>query len=396
MKFILNWRQRRVFCLLTVAILFATTACGVLAQSSEPKTPDDREVLQKSFDGVSASYRAKDYSGALKQLKKLEAMPVFAKLPADAKPGVIYTEACLYALVGDKTQAMKALRAADALGYSDYAIVSTDQDLISLRDDPEFKQWFAAYKAKNGPQVYSWASEKNEPAYVLNMDQTDDPKLKQLRAEFPADAALAGATDDYERLQRLAAWTSRQWEHSNSESASSDDPLTILREAKAGGKFICMNYAVALGGEASAYGLPARLLGLLPKGTETRMDAHSVVEVWLPDRRKWVLADGQYGQTATVDGVPLNAVELEDALAKERKIQCSQAATCTEWLGFIQKYLYYFKISREQRWFESFKADQLVLMPKDAATPKSMNGNTGVFVGARFTSTPAVFYEPLH
>jgi len=40
-------------------------------------------------------------------------------------------------------------------------------------------------------------------------------------------------------------------------------------------------------------GIHARLLGLLPKDVETRSEAHSVAEIWLPEFETWVIADAQ-------------------------------------------------------------------------------------------------------
>lgn len=348
--------------------------------------------IDTTIQALVVAYKAKDNARALSLVQSARAMPAFEQLSLRDRQNLVFGEACLHALLGDSKSALDDLRAAAALGYSDYIGVSMEPDLNLLRGDADFKLWLADFKTKFGPKPLQWTQEKGEATYLLDLDRVDNPKLKTIRAEFDIDAVLAGARDDYEKLQRLAAWTSTRWEHSSTQNASNNDPLTILREAKAGGRFICMNYAVVLGGTASAYGLPARLLGLLPKDTETRTDAHSVAEVWIPSRRKWVLADGQYGQTAELDGVPLNAVELQDAIAHDRPVQCSQPKTCAQWLGFIEQYLYFFKIDREERWFEPFKPDQLVLIPKGAMPPKSMNGNVNVFAGAKFTSNPEVFY----
>jgi hypothetical protein len=171
--------------------------------------------------------------------------------------------------------------------------------------------------------------------------------------------------------------------------------LTILREARVGGQFICMNYAVVLAGAAQAYGMPARLLGLLPRDVEKRADAHSVAEVWLHQYKKWAIADAQYGIAPTLDGQPLSGLELQDTLVHEKQIECgTDAATCAKWSNWIAQYLYYFKIEREQRWYPRGKSNpQLVLLPKGAPHPKLYNGKEGgVFADAVYTSNPDVFY----
>jgi hypothetical protein len=363
----------------------------LMAIIAMPQTQDAASLEEKA-KAAQAAYETKDYARALVLVQAAISTPAFERLPASDRQNFFYNESCIYALLGQKAMAIKALRTAVSLGYSNVAQIAIDPDLDAIRNDAEFKSWLSELKAKFGLKPLEWVHDKNESPFPLHMDSANNPKLKTLRTEFGIDAVVANARDDYEQLRRIADWTSNRWEHSATQNASNNDPLTILREAKAGGQFICMNYAVVLGGTASALGLPSRLLGLLPKETETRHDAHSVAEVWLSSRGKWVLADGQWGQVAEVDGVPLNAIELQDALVKDKTIQCSKPVSCRPWLGFIQQYLYFFKITRDERWFENFKADQLVLMPVGATAPKSMNGNTNVFAGARYTSNPDIFY----
>ena len=54
-------------------------------------------------------------------------------------PVVHYNLACSYALVGNKKEALRALRSAVKLGYCDFAHLRKDADLKSLQDDPEFQ-----------------------------------------------------------------------------------------------------------------------------------------------------------------------------------------------------------------------------------------------------------------
>jgi hypothetical protein len=217
-----------------------------------------------------------------------------------------------------------------------------------------------------------------------------------MRNEFAMDQVVAGAKDDYEKLRRLTEWASTRWRHSSTQTASKTDPLTILREAKAGGRFICRDYAVVLAGAAKAYGMPARVLNLLPRDVETRSESHSVAEVWLESLQKWVLADGQYGAIGELDGVPLSGLELQAALAADKPVRCvSGAGVCAEWKPFILRNAFYFKIADDQRSYRRDFKRQLVLVPKGAAEPhKFAGGNEEVFKGAVYTSHPGTFYDP--
>jgi hypothetical protein len=142
--------------------------------------------------------------------------------------------------------------------------------------------------------------------------------------------------------------------------------------------------------------MPARVVNLLPRDVETRSEAHSVAEVWLAALGKWVLADGQYGAVAELDGVPLSAIELQAALAADRNVVCSAGeGVLAEWKPFILRNAFYFKFGNDQRAFEWRRTAQLVLVPKGAPNPKKFaGGNEEVFAGAIYTSNLDSFYAP--
>ena len=251
-------------------------------------------------------------------------------------------------------------------------------------------------KAKYGPTPLVWDRSQSAPAFPVQWDDPNMPQYLEIRKEFDVDAVVAGAKDDYERLRRLALWVSTRWEHSSDQMASKSDPLTILREAKKGGRFICREYAVALAGVAAAYGMPARITHLLPRDVETKNEAHSVAEVWLEGFHKWVLADGQWGAVAELDGVPLNAIEVQAALAADRKVVCSAGEKVfADWKPFILRNAFYVKMGNDQRAFVHKTTAQLVLVPKGAPNPtKFAGGNEAVFAGSIYTSNPDSFYAP--
>lgn len=255
-----------------------------------------------------------------------------------------------------------------------------------------------AQKPGNEAQWAPLIWDRSQPAPLFSV-LSDDPKIPQfleMRREFAIDAVVAGAKDDYERLRRLAHWVSTRWEHSSDQMASKSDPLTILREAQKGGRFICREYAVVMAGVAAAYGMPARVVNLLPRDVETRSEAHSVAEVWLEGFGKWVLADGQWGVVAELDGVPLNAIEVQAALAADRKVVCNAGdGVFVEWKPFILRNAFFIKMGNDQRAFEHRTTAQLVLVPKGAPKPtKFAGGNEEVFAGSIYTSNPDSFYAP--
>lgn len=373
-----------------VVMLIALACAPLLAQ--KPGNEAQWTALNKELN---RAYEKKDWAGAMSVLDRM------IKLGDDTKNqenrgGVLYTKACVHALAGQKAKALAAIRQAVAAGFTDYSKYSSDTDFDSIREDAEFKSLLAEIKAKYGPAPLVWDRSQPAPLFPVLSDDPKIPQFLEMRREFAIDAVVAGAKDDYERLRRLVHWVSTRWEHSSDQMASKSDPLTILREAKKGGRFICREYAVVMAGVAAAYGMPARVVNLLPHDVETRSEAHSVAEVWLEGLGKWVLADGQYGNVAELDGVPLNAIEVQAALAADKKVVCSAGdGVYAEWKPFILRNAFFIKTGNDQRAFEHRTTAQLVLVPKGAPKPtKFAGGNEEVFAGSIYTSNPDSFYAP--
>lgn len=366
-------------------------AC-VLLSAQKASIEDQWRALN---DKLTRTYGQKDWTGALSVLDRMMKLADSTE-NGEARAAVHYMRGCIHALAGQKGQALEALRQALAAGFTEYSKYSTDPDLDSLRGDAEFQALLAEIKAKYGPLPLVWDHVQPALEFVVQFDDPKDPRFLEMRREFAIDAVLAAAGDDRERLRRLARWVITRWEHSPDQMASKSDPVTILREALKGGRFICREYAIVMAGVATAYGLPARVVNLLPRDVETRSEAHSVAEIWLEGLRKWVLADGQYGCIGELDGIPLSGIELQAAFAADRPVVCSAGdAVLAEWKPFILRNAFFFKTGDDQRAFEHRTKSQLVLVPKGALKPTKFAGGSGeIFAGAIYTSNPDSFYAP--
>jgi hypothetical protein len=371
-------------CLMTAGLCLAATAQASL-----------EDQFQAAAEELARCVEARNWAGALDVLERQLGLAERAGDPL-IKAGVLYNKTCVLALSGQTARAIAAAREAVEAGFTDYDKYASDSDLDSLRADPGFKAFLEDLKAHYGPRPLAWDETRAAPPFELTFDSPETPEFAEMRKEFSIDEVVAGAKDDYEILRRLAEWVSSRWEHSSNQTASKTDPLTILREARAGGRFICRDYAVVLAGVAKAYGMPARVLNLLPRDVETGSEAHSVAEVWLEQYYKWVLADGQYGAIGELDGVPLSGLELQAAFAADKPVRCASGkAVCAEWKPFILRNAFYFKIGDDQRSYRRSFKRQLVLVPKGAAEPhKFAGGNESVFEGAVYTSNPGSFYAP--
>ncbi len=382
--------QSRVLISSLIGIVCTFVCINLFAQ--KPSIDDQWRMLSEEMVRYCSQ---KDWTRALDVIKK-ELKLAQTTGNSQARAGVLYNKACVHSLAGQKELALAAIREAVAAGYTDYSRYAGDSDFDSLRSDAGFKTLLAEIKAKYGPMPLEWDRTQPGPPFPVRYGDRETPELLQMRREFAIDSVVADAKDDYDRLKRLTQWTSTRWQHSSDQTASKTDPLTILREAAKGGRFICRDYGVVLVGVATAYGMPARLLNLLPRDVETRSEAHTVAEVWLDEFHKWVLADGQYGVIAELDGVPLDGVELQAALAADRPVVCSVGANqLAEWKPFILRNAYYFKMGDNQLPFERGTKSQLVLVPRGAPKPtKFAGGNEEVFQGSIYTSNPDSFYAP--
>ena len=82
-----------------------------------------------------------------------------------------------------------------------------------------------------------------------------------------------------------------------------------------------MEYAIVTAACARACGFPSRVLALKREDVETAESSagHVVAEVWLDQFGKWVFVDPQFDVVPELEGIPLNAVEFQEALAAGKK-----------------------------------------------------------------------------
>ncbi len=130
-------------------------------------------------------------------------------------------------------------------------------------------------------------------------------------------------------------------------------PLVILSEATDGASFRCVEYSIVMVGAAQAMGMPARVVGFKTRWAVTARSGagHVVAEIWLDDLQKWVLADPQLGYVFMANGVPLNAVELREALVQGTgSVEVLSADGSVRWLQknrylvFMGPYLFHFAV----------------------------------------------------
>jgi hypothetical protein len=376
--------------------LMVLLACGALPA----QTPDSGEnvlrALAEKADRLDVLWDAGNYEAAVGVLHDMRRDAMGARRQ-DLAAAITYTLACGYSLLDDPSMALVQLSAAIDLGFSDYILMRADPDLGNVRRLPEF-EWLVE-QAKEVHRI-DWNSAPGEPPAVL-VDGPGCEELVRLRAEYDLDAVVSGASTDRERLLSIVSWAHSAFDHHGSNEPSAGDPLTILSEAAEGGAFRCVEYAALVSAAARALGLPARELCLATRDVETRSAGagHVVAEVWLRDLGKWAYADAQKGIVPEVEGLPLNAVELREAIWKEDPgLRCAGGpdGECLGYESWVLPYLFYFLVRADQRFYGDSPAGakDVMLVPEGAKRPVAFQRTSGPYDNTRFTSNPEVFYRP--
>ena len=202
-------------------------------------------------------------------------------------------------------------------------------------------------------------AQTNNPQYDINTvntalifkypDTLNNGFLRELRTEYKLIELTQNKLTDLDKVLSVLNWTHNQWKHNGSNEPSKSDALTILKEAKDGKSFRCVEYGIVLTSALQSLNFKARVVGLKTADVETKKygAGHVLAEVWIPQFNKWVLIDGQFNVMPTLDNIPLNAVEFQKAIAANKKYklidvngEVSKLRT-KMYIKFVFDYLYY-------------------------------------------------------
>jgi len=207
-----------------------------------------------------------------------------------------------------------------------------------------------------------------------------DADLEELRTKYGLGNLTEQANSDMEKAMILLNWTANRWKHNGSNRPKKNDALSILAEVDEGKSFRCVEYGIVLAATLNSIGIPARTLELKTRDVETtKYDAgHVVSEAYLSQFNKWVFMDGQVNYIPFLNGIPLNAVEYQNAVVNHRGQLELRSITGTlskrqanKQIKWVSKYLFYFDTvfdcskSRE----ECRGKRKLMLVPLDAKNP---------------------------
>ena len=145
--------------------------------------------------------------------------------------------------------------------------------------------------------------------------QAPTARTTMLRERWRLDDLVAGATDDFEQVQRLARWVRQQWTDGwNPQwkalrlSPPWDAPLILELTSQDLSQGMCTHYSTVFVHACASFGIPAR---------HVIHRAHCTSEVWSDRWGKWIWFDvggDTNDETMSVyhvqkDGLPLSALE---------------------------------------------------------------------------------------
>ncbi len=224
----------------------------------------------------------------------------------------------------------------------------------------------------------------------------DESKLVKLRNDFNLDNVVKSAKSDYEKVKLIQTWVHKRWKHDGNNAPKFNDAYYILKQAEKGERFRCVEYSLVTCECLRSIGLIVRNMGIWTKDISDvdRGGAHVINEVYLRGLQKWIFLDPQFDIIITENEVPLNAVEIQNAIAEQRNIQVvsiSKTISPRAYISWIRPYLYYFTISinkgrvtKLDRIFGIKK--NLTLYPLNASKPQHFQGlfpiNTSYFTNS--------------
>jgi len=246
----------------------------------------------------------------------------------------------------------------------------------------------------------------------------------QLRELCDLDKLVVDCKNDIEKILVVCNWVHHLWEHDSDNVPSASDPLSIVQEVMTNKKqFRCVEYSIVLAGCLNALGICSRVLGLKTSDVETREygAGHRIVEAYIPSLSKWIMIDPQANVLPVSNGIPLHAVELQDALVGKgiqsyfgwQRVQlwsidkeiCDiksdkhvyhavSSKYFKEYINFIGQYLYYFDTVLDNSNFEvgvSNDASKVMLVPLGAKFPTVFQGKYPIN-NMHYTHSVACFY----
>lgn len=229
---------------------------------------------------------------------------------------------------------------------------------------------------------------KSNPAtpevnFNFRYPDTHDPVLIELKEL--ATITIDPQATELERVKNILGYAHGMFTHNGDNQPSSLDPITIIKEARLGKEFRCVEYSLLAVALLWAYAIPARMVGLKTSDVETREygAGHAVIEFWGPDFEKWIMCDVQAGIIPSSLSSLLSAFELGEKVKHDLSIDYvpvngsrfaknSSFATMQSYTDWVKEYLYFFDTPIEIIFSDTDLSKQQIamLVPQGVKPPK--------------------------
>lgn len=188
---------------------------------------------------------------------------------------------------------------------------------------------------------------------ITYSNNATDSFYTKLRLKYQLDSLVKDVETDFDKILTIQSWVQSRWEHDCCNTPKHNNALYILEQAEKGERFRCVEYSTVAKQCLSSLGFTVRTLGLMTKDiSEVKSGGgHVVNEVYIEDIKKWMYFDPQFGVIPTLEGNPLNAVELQYRIKNNLDftlINPNKTTTKEDYVEWIGPYLYYFTTSLNQ------------------------------------------------
>lgn len=199
----------------------------------------------------------------------------------------------------------------------------------------------------------SYSETKSNPNNKISYtNDSEKSYLDSLKSKYPIN--FKNSRTQIDKVLTILNWTRSQWEHRGDVSPKKNDAISILDEVKEGGRFPCFAYGYVLASQLKVSGFKSRVIYLKTKDIATSMQGggHVATEVFIDELKKWVFVDAQFNAMPFLNNVPLNAVELQNAIRTDfDKLEFRSLGKIDKmsYVDFVHPYLFYFDCSFDQR-----------------------------------------------
>ncbi|WP_036929190.1 transglutaminase-like domain-containing protein [Prevotella sp. MA2016] len=316
----------------------------VMMSAMNTKAQNQRMMdFQNEFSKYQTQYRDQMHSGKHKDalaplascIAMLDTTTIFkvAPIPEGAileqKGLLYYDQACCYAIVGQKKQALAALGQSVELGYKDYNNMVNDNDLVSLRKDKKYQALLAQVKDRQPLNVLKKSAPyaKDDAKVEFRYQPKISNNLCKVRDYFKLDS-VAGQGDELSKIINLLHFAHDNIRHDGSNQAFAElDAIDLYNYYKATGKGVnCRQLAISLCEMYLSMGIPARYVTCMPADS-LDYECHVINTVWSSQLQKWLYIDPTMDAWVTDEnGTLLSIAEVRERLINNQPLVLCETA----------------------------------------------------------------------